>query len=199
MTSKVYIFWLLEWDIQGVWSATIFRPRYILCKIDKNQIQVEQDGDSIIIPMSQVKSAERYRFYQGLSAGYATNLKISFLDTFKIRRGRGVRNEIYLVPIDPITHTINKKEIDTMIDILESFVSGVIPTQSENPYFRAFSYKNKLDKFNKSEWPISLHPIDAAINSGQRMKNLLGWLAIIPATFLSMMLAILFAWLMGWL
>lgn len=151
-SSSTFVFWLFDWATHRIVTSLRYYPRYIRCDIDASGISIYDTSKPLHIPCTQISLCEIYRFSQGLYAGPANNVRLKLVSTFADNEHTTSRRELYLVPVNPFRNEPGISEIESMVDIINSFRTGNVPQLPTNPYQRELIQRGKANEFDVQRW-----------------------------------------------
>lgn len=153
-----HIFWLLEWNVVEIYTMFLQQPLFVPCRIDTQSITIELTPKPLVIPYNQIVQCEKYVFSQGGGAVATVNIKIILAPSAKITKGRLTRNEIYLVPANPL-HGSSMAECDDMIEVINSYRQNLVSSIDKNPYYRELLRRNRIQEFSEETWRSEVSPL----------------------------------------
>jgi hypothetical protein len=158
MTDRPYTFWLYDWSTSRVYTSNRWYPRYIRLEVNSAQIILYTNPTPLIIPLSQVESAAKYEHFQSLYAGRAQNAMLLFHDVVLVPTNTSATSALYLVPVDPLGYRPSIYEIDDLVTVVNSFVTGTETRVFQNPYQRALWRKGRSTEFDEARWNAQVSP-----------------------------------------
>lgn len=192
-------FWLYEWGNFPVYTSLKFSNRYYFCSIDENQIEIKNLEQQVLISMDAIESCERYSFSQSRGAGSAVNLRLTLKKGYTVNKNGKSTHELYLVPVDVLSHRISYAEMDAVQETVLSFLDNRKVTIHENPYYRELQRQNRLEEFSEEKWQATTPPNEyTKFVTAKRAA----WMVIVSVVFavLAIMVtaAIIFNIIMPW-
>jgi len=156
--NKSHAFWLFDWGVIDVYTVLRWHPLYILCQLNHDNLMIHFPAGNLTVSYAQIVSCEKYIFSQGVKAGSTVNVKITLKQGTTVKKGPLTTNELYLVPVNPLEHFPSIPECEAMILVIQSYLRGETPTVPENPYFREFQRRGRLQDFTDTKWNAELPP-----------------------------------------
>lgn len=184
-TTTSHFFWLLGWNNKRVYSALLFKPKYTLCHIDRNSISIDCEPNPINLPISRILKCSLDTFDQGGTAASTCNVKITLMreDIYD----KSELEELFILVANPLRKLGYKDSYD-MVEVLNTYMKGEVPSIHTNPYFRELTRVGKAGDFSPERWNQTIPP-DSLIPSPNMvwlLVRLIG--AIIIATILVMLI-----------
>lgn len=157
-SASPHVFWLMEWNVVEIYTMFLHRHLYTRCLIDIQAITIELTSKPLVIPYRWITKCEKYVFAQGGGAVATANVKLTLEPTARITKGSLTLNEIYIVPANPL-HGSSIPECDDMIEAINSYRKGIVPSIHKNPYYRELERRNRLQAFSEEIWSADISPL----------------------------------------
>lgn len=160
MANERYIFWILDWGSNPVYSTASFSPVKARCEIDHNKLALFTPTEEIIVPLDQIIEASEYHKTVVRGGNIPPNLRLKLQATAEIRKSVSQTAQLFLLPAGVLENppTFSRSEVQIMIEAIEAFQNHREPTSHPNPYYRALQRSGKLDEFSENKWSAKTPP-----------------------------------------
>lgn len=180
-----HIFWLMGWNNKRVYSASLFKPKYTLCRIERNSINIECNPTPVTIPMSHILTCVIDTFDQGGTSASTCNVKITLKKDDNDYASEG---ELFMLVANPL-RKLGYHDSNNMVEVINDYLEGRVPLIPVNPYFRELTHIAKTDDFSEEQWNPIIPP-DSLIPSPNLFRLFVRIILAIIVAILTVMLVI---------
>ena len=198
MNTSTYVFWLFELSTIELYSSYRWYPQYICMRVSKSQLILETAPQPIIIPFNLLDTAEKHVHFQNMYAGRAYGVKLKLHQPISVPPKGTSSAELYLAPVDPLGWRPCLDEINTLLEVIDTFKKGQNTTIPENPYQRALHRKGRSGEFSEAKWNRNTPPNIYTPPPQMLRTAVTTFLGLIPIVLTIMAVVGLLAWL-GWI
>jgi hypothetical protein len=153
--DETYIFWLFNWSNKPVQTHMRLVPNYQRCDITKESITIHDEGSTVVIPLSDIKTYDRQRVYE-----YTYNLKLSLVHGIsQAGKYRRQTKQFFLLTADVFSHVAEDNwELKNMYEVIRCLKNGEESTVDPNPYHRMLRRRGQTERLTERVWDPFLHP-----------------------------------------
>lgn len=153
--DETYIFWLFNWGNKPVQTHMRLVPNYQRCDITKESITIHDEGSTVVIPLSDIKTYDRQRVYE-----YTYNLKLSLVHGIsQADKYRRQTKQFFLLTADVFSHVAEDNwELKNMYEVIRCRKHGEEPTVDPNPYHRMLRRRGQPERLTERVWDPFRHP-----------------------------------------
>lgn len=133
--STTYFFWLFDWDKIPVNFAGRFQPNYTFCRIDRDEIYLQDARVRFAIPLSTIQKWNTLR-WASIGALVSSNVELTLFSPIEVYSGLTIGPKLYLMPMNVFKFGSSYAETKALVQVLDYFNKGVSINLDPNPYVR---------------------------------------------------------------
>jgi hypothetical protein len=132
---QTYIFWLFDWDKQPVGFAGRFQPNYTFCRLDHEELYVQDAQVRFTVPLTHIVRWNTLR-WASVGATVSTNVELTLASAVEVAPGISVGPQLYLMPMDVFQYKPSWADTQAFGAVLAHLRDGASLALEPNPYLR---------------------------------------------------------------